>query len=296
MKRRRDNDSDDDGADGGKRRRKLATEEVRRRLERELEAQRDDDTDDASSHESDDGVADESDVGDAGGSDVDGTADESSADEGTPSHWFETYQGPWVCCDNCKMPAGAAPCPVCLLATHCVRCGWPLPDHDCKKELAARFECGDGTWCTICDDKECDAEDAYNLIDERTRDVLLRKDAYDPGDPHVCCGNCFGAGAVPCASCGYDLWCPTCGTLPPHDCHEVNARRRGRTHVCSVCKDDECGAHLLQEDGRCVRERPCQAYAGGAPGPCDGALRWKSRLCGDPARRQSLACASARRG
>ena len=242
MKRRRDNDSDDDGADGGKRRRKLATEEVRRRLERELEAQRDDGTDDASSYESDSSVADES--------DVDGTADESSADEETHSHWFQTYQGPWVCCDNCKKPAGAAPCPVCLLATHCKRCG-TLPDHDCKKELAARSDHSDGTCCTICDDKECDAEDAYNLIDERTRDVLLRKDAYDPGDPHVCCGNCHGVDAVPCKICGFDLWCSTCGTLPPHDCRKVEDRRRGRTHFCSDCEDDECGAHL-REDGRCA--------------------------------------------
>ena len=36
----------------------------------------------------------------------------------------------------------------------------------------------------MCDDKECNAENAYNLIDERQSNVLLRAYAYDAGDPH----------------------------------------------------------------------------------------------------------------
>ena len=85
-------------------------------------------------------------------------------------------------------------------------------------------------------------------MDERQRNVLLRAYAYDAGDPHVCCGNCKGVNAVPCEYCGYDLWCPECGVLPPHDCRQVRNDRQGRIHACSICHDNECGASLLDED------------------------------------------------
>ena len=85
-------------------------------------------------------------------------------------------------------------------------------------------------------------------MDKWQRNFLLRVDAYDVGNPHVCCGNCKHPDAVPCEICGSDLWCPDCSVLPQHDCRQVRNERQGRTHASRICHDDECGASLLEDD------------------------------------------------
>ena len=127
-------------------------------LDQELAAQRSDDDATGSGSDSEpasEGGADDTDGPFTNESDSDGPVAgywwQARAWAHRPDHWFITYDGLRVCCDNCKSPASAAPCPVCLTPNHCEQCGTP-PDHDCRKNLDERFNgWSSGAFCTICD-------------------------------------------------------------------------------------------------------------------------------------------------